>query len=89
LEEAHVVVKHYRSDNGVFRVDLFTELHKEAGQTQSFSGVGAQFQHAEAGRIIQIIVYMARPFVTHAALNWDEDDSDNMLFWSSFLGHVA
>jgi hypothetical protein len=34
-------------------------------------------------------VYMARSFVIHAALTWDEDDSDNMTFWRLTLDHAA
>ena len=41
-EEAKVVVKYYHSNNGVFNSGIFTESCKEDGQTQSFSGVGAQ-----------------------------------------------
>ena len=68
-EEARVSVKHYHSDNGVFKAEMFTDSCKEDGQTQSFSGVGAQHQNAEAERSIQTVVYMARHFMIHAALN--------------------
>ena len=43
---------------------------------QSFSGVGAQHQNAEAERSIQTVMYMARSFMIHAALHWGEDGAD-------------
>ena len=57
-EEARLHVKHYHSDNGVFNTEMFTENCKEGGQTQSFSGVGAQYQNSEAQRAIQTMVYI-------------------------------
>ena len=47
-EGARVSVKYYHSNNGVFRAEMFTDSCKEDGQTQSFSGVGAQYQNTEA-----------------------------------------
>ena len=40
------------------------------GQTQSFSGVGAQHQNARAELAIQTIMYMARTFMIHSSLHW-------------------
>ena len=59
-EEARVVVKHYHNDNSVFSSGTFTESCEKDGQTQSFSGVGAQHQKGEAERAIQTVVSMAR-----------------------------
>mgnify|MGYP006201736631 CR=1 FL=1 len=53
-------VKHYHSDNGIFASAEFREQCKEDSQMQSFSGVGAQHQNAEAERSIQTVMYMAR-----------------------------
>ncbi len=36
---------------------------------QSFSGVGAQHQNAEAERSIQMVMYMAGLFMVHVALH--------------------
>ena len=47
-EEARVAVKHYHSDNEVFNAEIFTESCEADGQTQTFSGVGAQHQNGEA-----------------------------------------
>ena len=88
-EEARLLVKHYHSDNGVFTAEMFTDACKEDGQSQSFSGVGAQHQNAEAERAIQTVVYMAREFMIHAALNWGEDGSDDIALWSFALDHAA
>ena len=64
-------------------------ITKEEGQTQSFSGVGAQHQNAEAERAIQTVVYMARSFMIHAALNWGEDGSDDLSLWCLALDHAS
>lgn len=53
-------VTHYHSDNGVFTSQCFRDSCVQGGQSQSFSGVNAQFQNTEAERAIQTIVYMAR-----------------------------
>ena len=42
---ARLAVKHYHSNNGVFNAGIFTESCEEDGQTQSFSGIGAQHQN--------------------------------------------
>ena len=49
---------------------------------QSFSGVGAQHQNAEAERSIQTVMYVARSFMVHVALHWGEDQSDDLSLWS-------
>jgi hypothetical protein len=51
-EAARVRVKHYHSDNGIFTAESFKEACSDANQTQSFSGVGAKHQNAEAERAI-------------------------------------
>ena len=55
-------VKHYHSNNEIFALAEFREQCKEDSQTQSFSGVGAQHQNAEAERSIQTVMYMAQSF---------------------------
>ena len=88
-DTARVAVKHYHSDNGVFTAESFTDSCKEEGQSQTFSGVGAQHQNAEAERSIQTVVYMARTFMIHCALHWGEHGSDNLALWSFALDHAA
>ncbi len=81
-ETSRAHVKHYHSDNGIFTAEAFCDSCKEGRQMQSFSGVGAQHQNAEAERAIQTIMYMARSFMIHAALHWGEDGSDDISQWS-------
>ena len=52
-------LKHYHSNNGIFASAEFLKKCKEDYQMQSFSGVGAQHQNAEAERSIQMVMYMA------------------------------
>jgi hypothetical protein len=88
-EQARVSVRHYHSDNGVFTSSLFKEACAEEKQSQSFSGVGAQHQNAEAERAIQTVMYMARSFMIHAALNWGKDGSDDLSLWTFAVNHAA
>jgi transposase InsO family protein len=46
-------VKHYHGDNGIFSAEEYRRDCNEKGQSQSFSGVGAQHQNARAERAIQ------------------------------------
>jgi hypothetical protein len=68
-ETPRACVRHYHSDNGVFMADQFCDSCEADKQTQSFSGVGAQHQNAEAERALQTAMYMARSFMIHAALH--------------------
>ena len=87
-DSARVTVKHYHSDNGVFRAEAFTDSCKEEGQSQTFSGVGAQHQNAEAERAIQTVVYMAIAFMVHCTLYWRKHGSNDIALWSFALDHV-
>ena len=82
-------VKHYHSNNGIFVSAEFREQCKEDSQMQSFSGVGAQHQNAEAERSIQTVMYMARSFMIHVALHWGEDQSDDLTLWSFVVDYAA
>jgi hypothetical protein len=88
-EAARVSVKHYHSDNGIFTSETFRQSCEEEQQTQSFSGVGAQHQNAEAERAIQTVMYMARSFMVHAALHWGADGSDDVSLWSFAVDYAA
>ena len=82
-------VKHYHSDNGVFKAKEFRKACDLERQSQSFSGVDAQFQNAEAERAIQTIIYMARYYMIHAAVNWGCDGTDDMELWPFAVDHAA
>ena len=88
-EMAHVEVCHLHSDNGVFTAEEFRDDCKDKDQTQSFSGVGAQHQNARAERAIQTIMYMARTFMIHVSLHWNECGVDNLSLWPFAVRHAA
>ena len=88
-ELACVEVKRYHSDNGVFVADEFREDCKDKQQKQSFSGVGAKHQNARAERSIQTIMYMARTFMLHVALHWNENGTDNLALWPFAVKHAV
>ena len=76
-------------DNGVFNAEMFKEACKDDGQTQSFSGVGAKHQNAEAERAIGTIVWMAKTFMIHSGLHWIGDGSDDLALWSFAVDHAS
>eukprot|EP01082_Thalassiosira_pseudonana_P005723 g5374.t1 g5374 contig2:418133-419951(-) len=88
-EQAAAEVSHFHSDNGVLTADLFREDCKRKGQSQSFSGVGAQHQNARAERAIQTIMYHARTFMIHTSLHWSEYGADDLCLWSFAVKHAA
>jgi hypothetical protein len=63
---AYAKVKHYHGDDGIFSAEEYCQECMDKGQSQSFSGVGAQNQNARAKRAIQTIMYMACCFMVHS-----------------------
>ena len=57
-DTAYAEVKHFHGDNGIFALEQYRKEFVEKGQTQSFLGVGAQYQNAKAERAIQTVMYM-------------------------------
>jgi transposase InsO family protein len=57
-------VIHYHGDNGIFSAEEYHCDCEEKGQSQSFSGVGAQHQNARAERAIQTIANLVPPDLT-------------------------
>ena len=82
-------MKHLHSDNGVFTAEEFREDCKDKSQSESFSGVGAQHQNAEAERAIRTIMTMARQFLLLASLHWTERGVDDLALWSFAVKHGA
>jgi len=89
MEAAHVTVKQWHSDNGIFVANEFKEDCREKHQTQTFSGVGAQHQNAKAERGIQTIMWMARSFMLHVGLRWNEHGVDDLGLWTFAVQHAA
>jgi transposase InsO family protein len=54
-------VKFYHGDNGIFSAEECRRDCEEKGQSQSFSGVGAQHQNARAERAIHPIANLVPP----------------------------
>ena len=73
---------HYHSNNGIFTTAEYRHNCKKKGQTQFFSGVGAQHQNVRAERSIQTIIYMAHNFMVYASLYWYERGSGDIYLWS-------
>ena len=57
---------------------MFCKACAEQYQTQSFSGVGAKDQNAEAKLATQTMMRMTHEFMIHTALNWEDDKADNL-----------
>jgi hypothetical protein len=80
-------VKHYHGDNCIFSANEYCHDCDEKGQSQSFSGVGAQHQNARAERAIQTIMYMAWTFMVHASLHWTDRGLNDLSLWSFAVKH--
>ena len=53
------------------------------------SGVGAQHQNARAERSIQTVTAMARTFLVHVSLRWNEWGTDSLRLWPFAVRHAA
>jgi hypothetical protein len=82
-------VKHYHGDSGIFSAEEYCLECKEKGQSQSFSGVGAQHQNARAKHAIQTIMLMACSFTVHAFLHWTDRGSDNISLCPFAVKHAV
>ena len=88
-DTAYTTLKHIHGDNGIFASDQYQQECAEKGQTQSFSGVGAQHQNAKAERAIQTVMYMARTFMVHASLHWSDHGVDDISLWPFAVKHAV
>jgi hypothetical protein len=61
----------------------------DKGQSQSFSGVGAQHQNAWAERAIQTIMFMAHCFMVHSSLYWTDRGSNDISLWPFAVKHAV
>jgi hypothetical protein len=84
-----VDVAGYHSDNGVFTAAEFQEDCKLKHQQQTFSGVGAKHQNGHAEQSIWTIISIARTFMIHVSLHWDEQGSDVMALWPFAVCHAV
>ncbi len=82
-----VTIRHYSSDNGVFRAEEFGRSLKEKGQTIRHSGVGGHHQNGPAENSIKNVSRRARIMMFHAALRWP-DVSDKTM-WPFAIRHAV
>ena len=82
-------IKHLHSDNIVSSAEDFRDECAEKNQTQSFSGVGVQYQNAKAERVIQTIMWMAQSFMIHVSPHWTEQGVDDIALWPFADKHVV
>ena len=76
--QAAAEVYHYHGDNGIVTTKDYKHNCNKKGQTQSFSGVGAQHQNARAEYVIQTIMYIDSNFMVQSSLHWSERGSDDL-----------
>ena len=82
-----VTVKSYLADNAPFGNTKFVDAVKHAGQSLSFSGVGAHHQNGVAERGVRTVTSWARTMMLHAVLHWPEHAHDLSL-WPFALNHA-
>ena len=85
--EAGVVVRAYRTDNGIFTKEQFLNELIENGQGITVSGVGAHHQNGVAERAIRTTVTKSRTMLLHAMLRWPEQTSSD--FWPMAMQHAS
>ena len=83
-----VTVKSYLADNAPFGNTKFVDAVKHAGQSLSFSGVGAHHQNGVAERGVRTVTSWARTMMLHAVLHWPEHAHDLSL-WPFALNHAV
>jgi hypothetical protein len=86
---AYAEVKHYHGNNGIFLAEEYRQECKNKGQSQSFSGVGAQHQNAQAEHAIQTIMYMAHCFMVHSSLHWIDQGLDDISLLPFAVKHAV
>ena len=82
-------VRQYHSDNDIFAASDFKKDCDGKHQCQSFSGIGAKRQNGQAERAIQTILYMARTFMIHVLLHWNERGGDDISLWPFTVQHAV
>ena len=82
-----IVVRNYRSDNGIFSKTEFMKEIYESKQNITFSGVGAHHQNGVAERAIRTVVTRARTMLLHAQLRWPEATSPEL--WPMAMEHAT
>ena len=88
-DQAAAEVSHYHGDNGIFTADEYKRDCDRKGQTQSFSGVGAQHQNARAERAIQTVMYVVCSFMVHSSLHWSDRKADRIDLWPFAVKHAV
>ena len=76
-----VMAKRYHSEDGVFVSDHFRSDCQGKKQNRSFSGITTKHHNGESDRVIQNISYWCQKMMTHADLNWPDDNADSVLLW--------
>ena len=87
LQNFDIKVKHYHTDNGVFKAEAFTNAIEEDGQKITFSGVGAHHQNGVSERGIRTVVDKARTLMIHASMHWPE--AFKMDLWPFAMDYAA
>jgi hypothetical protein len=73
----------------MFSAEEYCQECMDIGQSQSFSGVGAQHQNAWAKRAIQTIIYMVCCFLVHSSLHWTDRELDDISLWPFAVKHAV
>jgi hypothetical protein len=70
-----VVIKAYRGDNGVYKLEAFKKSCASLNQTFDFSGIGAHHHNGIAKRGIRTVSTCARTMLLHAMIHWPDETS--------------
>ena len=82
-----ILVKEYRTDNGIYASKTFGESLAHFNQKISFSGVGGHHHNGAAEATIGSVTRRARTIMFHASLLWP--DVDYTVLWPLALQHAV
>ncbi len=68
---------------------MLSSLLNTAFQTQSFFGVGTDYQNTFAKQSIQTIMDMAWTVVVRVSLHWTKYGADSLALWGSAVKHAV
>ena len=82
-----VVIRGYRTDNGIFTKEAFMSELDSKNQLITSCGVGAHHQNGVAERSIRTLVERSRTVLLHAQLRWMDETSVEL--WPMAMQHTS
>ena len=85
--EYGIELKHFHTNNGIFKSKAFVEALKDNYQMITKSGVGAHHQNGVTERATRTVQAMARAMLLHVQLHWPDEFDPSL--WPFALDHLV